>query len=90
MNCGCFRQTVRATKEVILSSGAINSPHLLMLSGIGPSDNLEQVGIPVLHDAPGVGRNLQDHIAIGGLTFRIDHPVSIVMNRLINMNAALR
>jgi len=47
--------------EIILSAGAIGSPHLLMLSGIGPADNLKQFGIPVLHDLPGVGQNLRDH-----------------------------
>ncbi|MCH7800399.1 MAG: GMC family oxidoreductase N-terminal domain-containing protein, partial [Chloroflexi bacterium] len=49
--------------EVILSGGAINSPQLLMLSGIGPRQHLEQIGIPVLKDAPGVGENLRDHPA---------------------------
>ncbi|TQI33212.1 choline dehydrogenase [Pseudomonas aeruginosa] len=52
----------RATREVVLSSGAINSPQLLMLSGIGPAAHLKEIGIPVLHDLPGVGQNLQDHI----------------------------
>jgi choline dehydrogenase len=53
---------VRAEREVILSGGAINSPHLLMLSGVGPAQHLKEVGIPILHDLPGVGQNLQDHI----------------------------
>lgn len=84
------KQAVYAKREVILSAGAINSPHILMLSGIGPRADLEKVGIPVLHDSPGVGRNLQDHIAIGGLAFRIDHKVSFMFNRMFNMNAALK
>jgi len=46
---------------VILSAGAIQSPQLLMLSGVGPADHLREVGIDVRHDLPGVGRNLQDH-----------------------------
>jgi choline dehydrogenase len=50
--------------EVILSGGAINSPQLLMLSGIGPGANLQAMGIPVLHDAPDVGANLADHLDI--------------------------
>jgi choline dehydrogenase len=50
--------------EVILSSGAINSPQLLMLSGIGPADHLQEAGVPVKHDLPGVGQNLQDHLDI--------------------------
>src|SRR5687768_6346213 len=52
----------RASREVILAGGAINSPHLLMLSGVGPADHLKEIGIPVMHDLPGVGQNLQDHI----------------------------
>ena len=47
--------------EVILCGGAIGSPHLLLLSGIGPALNLESVGVPVVHDLPGVGLNLRDH-----------------------------
>ncbi|MGH2866972.1 MAG: GMC family oxidoreductase [Solirubrobacteraceae bacterium] len=54
-------RTLRAGREVILSAGAINSPQLLMLSGIGPADELRRHGIEVRHDLPGVGRNLQDH-----------------------------
>ena len=52
----------RAAREVIVSGGAINSPQILMLSGIGPADHLRQFDIPVVHDLPGVGQNLQDHI----------------------------
>lgn len=51
-----------ASAEVILTAGAIGSPRLLMLSGIGPAAHLRQVGIDVQHDLPGVGENLQDHI----------------------------
>lgn len=53
---------VGARKEVILSAGALQSPQLLMLSGIGPRDELDQHGIPVCHELAGVGANLQDHI----------------------------
>lgn len=53
---------LRAEREVIVSSGAIGSPRLLMLSGIGPADHLESVGVDVVHDLPGVGGNLQDHL----------------------------
>ncbi len=54
--------TLNARREVILSAGAINSPQLLMLSGIGPKAHLEQVGVEVKKDLPGVGQNLQDHL----------------------------
>jgi choline dehydrogenase len=59
--------TVRASGEVIISAGAIGSPHLLLLSGIGPADDLNKVGIGVKADLPGVGQNLHDHL----LTFVI-------------------
>ena len=54
----------RAVREVILSAGAVNSPQLLQLSGIGPAALLRQHGIDVVHDLPGVGANLQDHLQI--------------------------
>src|SRR3954447_16934922 len=54
-------QVIRAEREVILSAGAIGSPQLLLLSGIGPGDELREVGVSVRHELPGVGRNLQDH-----------------------------
>ncbi|HXA48146.1 MAG TPA: GMC family oxidoreductase N-terminal domain-containing protein, partial [Burkholderiaceae bacterium] len=53
---------VRAAREVILCAGALQSPQLLMLSGIGPEDELKKFGISVTHNLPGVGGNLQDHI----------------------------
>ncbi|MDM0114970.1 GMC family oxidoreductase N-terminal domain-containing protein [Variovorax sp. J22R133] len=53
---------VRARREVILASGAFGSPQLLMLSGIGPAADLQRMGIPVVHNLPGVGENLHDHI----------------------------
>jgi len=53
--------SARAGREVILCGGAVNSPQLLMLSGIGPSGHLTELGIPVLHHLPGVGQSLQDH-----------------------------
>jgi choline dehydrogenase len=53
---------VRADREIALSGGAINSPQLLLLSGVGPAETLQRMGIAVHADVPGVGRNLQDHI----------------------------
>ncbi len=57
-------ETIRAEREVILSSGAIGSPKLLLHSGIGPADHLKSVGIKPVFDQPGVGSNLQDHLDI--------------------------
>ncbi|MEM8916970.1 MAG: GMC family oxidoreductase N-terminal domain-containing protein, partial [Pseudomonadota bacterium] len=56
--------TVTANREVILSASSINSPKLLMLSGIGPADHLTEQGIAVISDRPGVGQNLQDHLEL--------------------------
>jgi len=56
--------TAYADREVILSGGAVNSPRLLLLSGIGPADELRALGIEVVHDLPGVGRNFQDHMDV--------------------------
>jgi choline dehydrogenase len=56
--------TVSAAQEVILSAGSIGSPQILQLSGIGPAGLLAQHGIPVVHELPGVGENLQDHLQI--------------------------
>lgn len=60
----------RAAGEVILAAGGIGSPRLLLLSGIGPADDLQEVGIPVVHDLPGVGQNLHDHYTID-LTYEL-------------------
>lgn len=54
-------EVVRAEREVVLCAGALGSPQLLMLSGIGPAGHLRETGVPVAHDLPGVGQNLQDH-----------------------------
>ena len=53
---------VLARREVILAGGSINSPQLLQLSGVGPGELLREHGIPVVHDLPAVGENLQDHL----------------------------
>jgi choline dehydrogenase len=61
---GTTTRQVRAEREIIVCGGAIGSPQLLMLSGIGPADHLRSLGIPVHCDLPGVGGNLQDHPAV--------------------------
>ncbi len=75
-------EVIRAEREVILSAGAIQSPQLLLLSGIGPADELREAGVEVRHDLPGVGRNLQDHpfvtviweISEGDTLYKADSP----------------
>jgi choline dehydrogenase len=57
-------ERAHAGREVILSGGAVNSPQLLMLSGIGSAEALKQHGIEVVHDQPNVGRHLQDHLCV--------------------------
>ncbi|XP_053617639.1 glucose dehydrogenase [FAD, quinone]-like isoform X2 [Plodia interpunctella] len=75
---------ILANKEVILSAGAINSPQLLMLSGIGPKSHLESNKIPVVRDLP-VGYNLMDHIAAGALHFVVNNQnVSLRTEYLLN------
>ncbi|KAK4312726.1 hypothetical protein Pmani_015877 [Petrolisthes manimaculis] len=82
-------QVVLARKEVVVSAGSVNSPQLLMLSGIGPAKQLQPLGIPVLQDLP-VGHNLQDHIGTGGLVFLIDRKVSLVQTRYENLPSVLK
>lgn len=65
-----------ANKEVILAGGPINNPQLLMLSGIGPADQIKEQGIAVQHNLPGVGENLQDHLEIY-LQMECTQPVSL-------------
>ncbi|GAC23910.1 choline dehydrogenase [Paraglaciecola mesophila KMM 241] len=74
---------LNATKEVLLCAGAINSPQLLMLSGIGPRQHLEDKGIEVLKDLPGVGQNLQDHLdAIIQYRCQSKHSYAISLGKL--------
>jgi len=68
--------TVMARREVILSAGAIGSPQLLQLSGIGPGALLQAHGVPVLHDLPGVGENLQDHLQLR-LAFKVQNVATL-------------
>ena len=66
------RLTFRARREVVLAAGAIGSPQILQLSGIGPGGLLRQHGVPVAHDLPGVGENLQDHLQIRTI-YKVHH-----------------
>jgi choline dehydrogenase len=66
--------TVGAAREVILSAGALNSPKLLMLSGIGDEKALKRAGVRAVHHLPGVGQNFQDHILVGGCIWEYNTP----------------
>jgi choline dehydrogenase len=68
--------TARAAREVILCGGAVNSPQLLMLSGIGPQQHLAGFGIPVVHHLPGVGQSLQDHYS-AAIKLRCSLPITV-------------
>jgi choline dehydrogenase len=72
---GGTQRTLAANREVILSAGAIQSPQLLQLSGIGPAGLLAEHGIPVVKDMPGVGKNLQDHLQIR-LIYEVNQPIT--------------
>ena len=69
------KQVIRANKEIILSAGALQSPQLLQLSGIGPAALLREFNIPIIHDLPGVGENLQDHLQYR-LIYELNQPIS--------------
>ena len=70
-------RTARARREVILAAGAIATPQLLMLSGVGPASHLQEHGIAVMRDLPGVGRNLQDHLA-AHVRYKATKPLSML------------
>ncbi|GJQ78180.1 hypothetical protein Trydic_g2510 [Trypoxylus dichotomus] len=69
----------RARKEIIISAGALSSPQLLMLSGIGPKDHLEELRIPVLQNLP-VGQKLYDHLSFFGLTITVNESITIPLD----------
>lgn len=69
-------------KEIIVSAGAINTPQLLMLSGIGPKEHLKDKQIPLIKDLP-VGENLMDHVALGSLTVLINETISLKTQRVV-------
>jgi len=70
------RRTIRARRELILAAGAINTPLLMQRSGAGPGALLQKYGIPVVHDLPGVGRNLTDHYNVW-CSFRVKRPITL-------------
>jgi choline dehydrogenase len=92
-----FRQdgrevTVIARREVILSGGSINSPQLMLLSGVGPAEDLKAMGIPVVHDLKGVGENLQDHYG-AIITYKSRLPLTvndIMVSRYRQLKAGLQ
>jgi choline dehydrogenase len=69
-------QHIEARREVILAAGAIGSPQLLQLSGVGPGELLQSTGIEVLHDVPGVGENLHDHLQVRSI-YKVDNTVTL-------------
>ena len=88
---GSTQRTATARREVILCSGPINSPQLLKLSGIGPGAELQQFGIPVVKDLPGVGENLQDHLEFY-FQMACTQPITLYssMNALAKLKIGLR
>ncbi len=86
------KRTARATKEVILCGGAINSPQLLMLSGVGPAEHLQATGIETVYDLPGVGQNLQDHFQCR-MVYKCRYPITVndmMMSRVRMAQAGLQ
>lgn len=81
-------RTAYADAEVILSGGAINSPQILMLSGVGPATHLREVGVDVVHDLPGVGQNLHDHPAAPIIFHTRDTTDLAEHNNLVNFARA--
>jgi choline dehydrogenase len=67
-------ETAHADREVVLSAGAVDSPRLLLLSGVGAAADLQRAGVPVVHDLPGVGRNLHDHPLVG-VVYEASRPI---------------
>ncbi len=80
---------VRAAREVLLAAGTIGSAQLLLLSGVGPADELRAVGVPVVTDLPEVGRNLQDHLDFCTLS-KCQRPITYDFNRWQEMAVVLR
>ncbi|XP_033212260.1 glucose dehydrogenase [FAD, quinone]-like [Belonocnema kinseyi] len=75
VNNSRIKKVALATKEVIISGGTVNSPQLLMLSGIGPAEDLQKLGIKVIKNSP-VGRNLRDHVSCTGVTILLNTTIT--------------
>jgi choline dehydrogenase-like flavoprotein len=76
------KRLLKAKKEVILSAGSIGSPQLLQLSGIGPKQVLSNAGVELVHELPGVGENLQDHLEV---YFQYHCKKPITLNSKLNL-----
>jgi len=81
--------TVQCNREIILSGGAVGSPHLLQLSGIGPKHLLQEHGINCIVDLPGVGENLQDHVGVG-LMNRCLQPITLNRKNVLTIRNILK
>src|SRR6476620_6048606 len=79
VDASASQRTFRAKREVLISGGAFNTPQLLMLSGIGPKEELQRHGIPVNIDLPGVGKNLQDRYEVG-IVYKLKENLSTLAN----------
>ena len=82
-------ESVHAEREVLLAAGAIGSPHLLLLSGVGPGEDLRRMGLPVVVHSPEVGRNLQDHLDFCTVN-RCTRPISYDFSPLQELGVAAR
>ncbi|CUH79082.1 Alcohol dehydrogenase [acceptor] [Tropicibacter naphthalenivorans] len=69
-------QSVSASSQVVLAAGAINTPKILMLSGIGPKAELDRIGVETVVDLPGVGQNFQDHVLVAGCIWEYKEPLA--------------
>ncbi len=73
-----LQSTAEASREVVLCGGTVNSPQLLLLAGVGPAEHLREAGIPVVADLPGVGQNLQDHLAVC-VSYACTRPITLAV-----------
>lgn len=73
------KDRIMARNEVILSGGAVNSPQILLLSGVGPKEDFKAINVPIVHDLPGVGRNLHNHVAFF-VNFNINDSSTTALN----------